>query len=96
MQMPAIIHGVLLPPHLITKLKDEDPDWTVYPGNQLPDWLLQLIINTRKGKEWSDYLWANIFSEVVLNFLENHKGKVISKRRDFCLCLFHHSNDLHS
>lgn len=85
---PAIIHGAPLAySQIITK--PGDPPLTLYPGDDLPEEVLQLIVNTRKGKEWSYFLWANIFLLVVLNFLDFHKGGVIRKHKDFTLFAIH-------
>jgi hypothetical protein len=88
---PIILHGCPLPEAKMWKLEN-DVRATLYPGDQLPYSVLDLIKNTRKGKEWSKFLWANIFATVVIKFLENHKGGVIRNRKPFCMLALHPNN----
>jgi hypothetical protein len=91
-QPPLILlHGVPLSLDDMVQL-EKDPRATLYPGAQLPLLLHQKMRNTRFDKEWSHWLWANIFAESVLKFLDTHKDGIIRKRKPFCLLALHPSN----
>jgi hypothetical protein len=90
-ELPVILHGVPLSFDDMVRLGD-DPVATLYPGNQLPASLLKKIKNTRFDKKWSQWLWANIFTEIVMKFMDNHKGKIIKNRKEFLILAVHPSN----
>jgi hypothetical protein len=97
---PPILHGVPIGHDKMCLLLNEegiaeDPHATLYPGDQLPDHILLLLTNTIKGKDWSCCLWANVFAAVVFAFLQNHKGGIIKRRKEFCMQALHPSNPVY-
>ena len=88
--LPILLHGL---PLVLSKTHyaPGDPLHTLYPGDELPDNVLSLIKNTRKGKDWSQILWVDAFLFKLFEFLENHKGGVLSKGMPFALFAMHPS-----
>jgi hypothetical protein len=74
----------------------EDDLATLCPGAELPDWLLGIIKNTHKGKEYLWWLWANVFPTVDLIFWTITRAESFAIARNFacllCILALHPSD----